>query len=901
MKKYLLLGVMVCLLFNVNGQQPQPKKTASVEGITEYEYPNGLRVLLFPDQTKSTATVNMTYLVGSRMEGYGETGMAHLLEHMLFKGSTNHTNIPQELSSHGASPNGSTWYDRTNYFETFAATDENIDWALSLEADRMINSFVAKKDLETEFSVVRNEFESGENYPTSILQERVMSTAYIWHNYGKSTIGSKEDIEKVPIENLQAFYRKFYQPDNAVLMVSGKIDEAKTLALVSKYFGTIPRPTRKLQEPYTVEPTQDGERQVILRRVGDIQAVAAGYHIPSASHPDYIPIEILNHALINEPSGRLYKALVETKLATSVSGGVFPLRDPGYLYFDTEILKEKSIDSVKNAMLNLLDNLKSNPITKEEMDRARTSLLRDYELAFNKSDLVGTFISEFIAAGDWRLMFLYRDRIENVKLEDVNRVAVEYLKPSNRTLGLFIPEKEPSRSIIPASPDLTDTYKNYKGKAVVAEAEAFDATPANIEKRTKRGDLSGGGKYALLSKTTRGNLVKMKISLRIGSEKSLMNKGDFIDATAAMLMKGTKSLSEEQINDTLAKLSAEVGVSGGGQVVTVDISTTRDNLVNVLSIVNQILREPTFPKPEFDKMKEEILAGIDQQKSDPQAIAFSKIDQLTRVYPKADFRYTSTFDEMTEAAKKLTVEDLKKFYAEFYNSSNATVSAVGEFDETKVLAGVNSILANWTSAQKYERAADNYAKAVQKSEKIITPDKKNATMAARMNLILKDDNADYPALVMGNYMLGGGFLNSRLATRIRQKEGISYGVGSWLRASSLDQSGEFGSYAIYNPENSTKLINAYNEELNKMISEGFTEAELKDAISGFIQSRGKNRSDDGYLVNRLNDYLNLNRTLLWDDSLDKTVSTLTPSTVNAAMKKWITPGDITIVQAGDFK
>ncbi|HQW23062.1 MAG TPA: pitrilysin family protein [Bacteroidia bacterium] len=901
MKKYLLLGVMVCLLFNVNGQQPQPKKTASVEGITEYEYPNGLRVLLFPDQTKSTATVNMTYLVGSRMEGYGETGMAHLLEHMLFKGSTNHTNIPQELSSHGASPNGSTWYDRTNYFETFAATDENIDWALSLEADRMINSFVAKKDLETEFSVVRNEFESGENYPTSILQERVMSTAYIWHNYGKSTIGSKEDIEKVPIENLQAFYRKFYQPDNAVLMVSGKIDEAKTLALVSKYFGTIPRPTRKLQEPYTVEPTQDGERQVILRRVGDIQAVAAGYHIPSASHPDYIPIEILNHALINEPSGRLYKALVETKLATSVSGGVFPLRDPGYLYFDTEILKEKSIDSVKNAMLNLLDNLKSNPITKEEMDRARTSLLRDYELAFNKSDLVGTFISEFIAAGDWRLMFLYRDRIENVKLEDVNRVAVEYLKPSNRTLGLFIPEKEPSRSIIPASPDLTDTYKNYKGKAVVAEAEAFDATPANIEKRTKRGDLSGGGKYALLSKTTRGNLVKMKISLRIGSEKSLMNKGDFIDATAAMLMKGTKSLSEEQINDTLAKLSAEVGVSGGGQVVTVDISTTRDNLVNVLSIVNQILREPTFPKPEFDKMKEEILAGIDQQKSDPQAIAFSKIDQLTRVYPKADFRYTSTFDEMTEAAKKLTVEDLKKFYAEFYNSSNATVSAVGEFDETKVLAGVNSILANWTSAQKYERAADNYAKAVQKSEKIITPDKKNATMAARMNLTLKDDNADYPALVMGNYMLGGGFLNSRLATRIRQKEGISYGVGSWLRASSLDQSGEFGSYAIYNPENSTKLINAYNEELNKMITEGFTEAELKDAISGFIQSRGKNRSDDGYLVNRLNDYLNLNRTLLWDDSLDKTVSTLTPSTVNAAMKKWITPGDITIVQAGDFK
>lgn len=901
MKKLLLPGLLICLLLNVYGQQIQPKKNASVEGITEYELPNGLRILLFPDQTKSTATVNITYLVGSRMEGYGETGMAHLLEHMLFKGSTNHPNIPQELSSHGASPNGTTWYDRTNYFETFSATEENLNWALSLEADRMVNSFVAKKDLESEFSVVRNEFESGENYPTSILQERVMSAAYIWHNYGKSTIGSKEDIEKVPIENLQAFYRKFYQPDNAVLMVTGKIDESKALALITKYFGSIPRPARKLQEPYTVEPPQDGERQVILRRVGDIQAASAGYHIPSASHPDYIAIEILSHVLTNEPSGRLYKALVETKLASSVYAQVFPLKDPGYIYFDTEILKEKSIDSVQKTMLNLLDNLKSNPITQEELDRARTSLLRDFELAFSKSELVGTFISEFIASGDWRLIFLYRDRIENIQLADVNRAALDYFKPSNRTTGLFIPEKDPSRTIVPPSPDLKETYKNYKGKAIEAAAEAFDATPANIEKRTHRGELTEGGKYALLNKTTRGNLVKMKLSLRIGSEKSLENRGDFIDATAAMLMKGTKNLSEEQINDTLAKMKAEVGISSNGQVVNIDISTTRDNLVPVMTIVKQILREPSFPKAEFEKMREEILAGIDQQKSDPQAIAFLRIDQLTRVYPKSDFRYTSTFDEMTAAVKKMTIEDLKKMYTDFYNSANATVAVVGEFDETKVLASLNSILDKWTSPEKYTRAADNYAKATAQNDKIITPDKKNATMSARLNLTLKDDNGEYPALILGNYMLGGGFLNSRLATRIRQKDGLSYGVGSWLRASALDQSGEFGSYAIYNPENSAKLISAYQEELAKMIKDGFTDAELKDAISGFIQSREKNRSDDGYLVNRLSDYLFLNRTMAFDETFDKTVAQLNTTRVNDAMKKWIIPAEITIVQVGDFK
>ena len=204
----------------------------TVEGISEYVLPNGLHVLLFPDPSKPKITVNITYLVGSRMEGYGETGMAHLLEHMMFKGSTKHPHVPDELTAHGASPNGTTSYDRTNYFETFQGSDENLNWALSLEADRMINSFVAEKDLKSEFSVVRNEFESGENNPSAILEERVLSTMYLWHNYGKSTIGSKEDIEKVPIKNLQAFYKKYYQPDNSVLLVAGKIDEQKTLDLV---------------------------------------------------------------------------------------------------------------------------------------------------------------------------------------------------------------------------------------------------------------------------------------------------------------------------------------------------------------------------------------------------------------------------------------------------------------------------------------------------------------------------------------------------------------------------------------------------------------------------------------------------------------------------------------------
>ena len=260
----------------------KPVKVTSVEGITEYRLANGLRVLLFPDPTKPTITVNITYLVGSRHENYGETGMAHLLEHLLFKGTPNHPNIPQELTAHGARPNGSTWFDRTNYFETFPATDENLKWALDLEADRMVNSFIAKKDLDSEMTVVRNEFEMGENDPASILQERVLSTAYLWHNYGKSTIGARADIENVPIDRLQAFYRTYYQPDNAVLLVAGKFDEAKTLdarqpdlrqdpeadAHASDVLHARPDAGRRAQRDAAARRRRAGDRRRVPRPVG---------------------------------------------------------------------------------------------------------------------------------------------------------------------------------------------------------------------------------------------------------------------------------------------------------------------------------------------------------------------------------------------------------------------------------------------------------------------------------------------------------------------------------------------------------------------------------------------------------------------------------------------------------
>lgn len=903
--RHFMAGSLSCLLLTgVATAQTKPKapvKITSVEGITEYRLGNGLQVLLFPDPSKPTITVNITYHVGSRHEGYGESGMAHLLEHMVFKGSTKHKNIPAELTKHGASPNGTTWYDRTNYFETFNATDENLNWALDLESDRMINSFIDNKDLQSEFTVVRNEFESGENSPSGVLMERILSTAYLWHNYGKSTIGSKEDIEKVPIENLKAFYKKYYQPDNATLVVAGKIEEAKTLELVNKYFGGIPRPTRVLPKTYTVEPVQDGERFVELSRKGDVQAIAMAYHIPAGTHPDYAAVDVLNEVLTNEPNGRLYQSLVKSGKASSVWGWAAGLHDPGFIYINADVLKEKSLDDVKKTMFATIDELKTKPVTEDEVNKAKARLLKDYETVFRNSTRVGTLLSEYIGQGDWRSGFLYRDYLKKITAADVNRAAGNYMIASNRTYGTFIPSNNPVRTTMPERPDLEKVLQGYKGEAALAAGEAFDPSPDNIDKRTETVRLTGGAKYSLLYKQTRGSSVEFRLTLRIGDESSLMHKGQVADFTAAMLKRGTARHTQAQINETLDKLKSTLNIFGSGQSVTFMGQSTKENFSTYLDLVTEILHEANFPTNEFKTLVEESISGVEQERSEPQAIAGRELSQIGNTYPKGHILHANTVDEDIAAIKAVTLDEIKKFYKDFYNGSSATGAIVGDFDAQTTKQKMAKLLDNWRAIKSYTRVADPYKDIKPEDREIKTPDKKNAMLLTGMDFKMKDDNPDYPALMMGNFIFGQGFLNSRLATRIRQKEGISYGVGSFLQPGSIDEKTAFGSYAIYNPENKDKLIQAYKEELNKWVKEGITQEELDAAKTGILQSRQTSRANDGGLAGKLSSNLYLGRTMSFDKAMDEKLSKLTVAEVNAAIKKYIDPSKISFVKAGDFK
>jgi len=870
-------------------------KIASVEGIAEYRLANGLKVLLFPDASQDTITVNVTYLVGSRHEGYGESGMAHLLEHMLFKGTPRHADIKSELQRYGAHFNGSTSFDRTNYYESFAANEKNLDWALELEADRMVNSNVAKKDLDSEMTVVRNEFEAGENSPQGVLRERMAATAYLWHNYGRAIIGARSDIENVPIGRLQAFYRNYYQPDNAVLLVSGRFDEADALRRVERHFGKTPRPKRALLPTYTAEPTQDGERSVTLRRAGEVQLVSALYHLPPGSHADFAAADMLVAALTKVPGGRLHRALVESGRASGVFGGDRQLHDAGYGYFGARLRKDLPIEAARAALIATLEGIAAEPLTDDEVERARTQLLNDVDQVLANPRELGIALSEFIALGDWRLFFLYRDGLRKAKREDVQRVATRYLKTSNRTLGMFLPTPQPDRAEIPPAPDVAALVRDYKGVASVAAGETFDPAPANIDARTSVRELSGGMRLALLPKRTRGSTVVAQLNLRWGDEQSKTGRSAACSLASAMLMRGTKRHTREQLRDEFDRLQASVSVGGEGA----SIETRRPNLPAVLRLVAEVLREPAFPANEFEQLKRSALTSVENQKSEPGTLAGLELGRHLDPYPPEHWLYTPTLEERIERYQAVGIEDLRRCHQEFYGASDSELAVVGDFDANEIGSLAQELFGGWKSPRPFARIPRRHHDAPPINRNLDTPDKANAVFRAGLNLRLRDDDPDYPALALGNYLLGGSS-DARLSRRIREQEGLSYSVRSWLSAGSIDAVGEFGLSAIYAPQNRARIETQILDVLQQARGAGFSAEEVAAARIGYLELRKLNRTQDEALAGQLAGNLYLGRRFAWDADFEARVAALTPQQVQDALKKYLDPAKLSIVKAGDF-
>ncbi|NYT66233.1 insulinase family protein [Alcaligenaceae bacterium] len=858
----------------------------SVEGVTEYTLNNGLKVLLAPDNSKPNTTVNMTYLVGARQENYGQTGMAHLLEHMLFRGTPTLRNALGEFSKRGLQANGSTSADRTNYYASFAANTETLDWYIRWQADAMVNSLILREDLDAEMTVVRNEMERGENSPFQILLQKMQATAYQWHNYGQSTIGARTDVENVDIAQLRAFYTLYYQPDNAVLIISGQFDPDTTLTSIAQAFLPIPKPTRVLPPEYTVEPVQDGERQVTLRRHGGSPLIAALFHAPAAGSPDFSALDLGVSILADTPSGRLYHQLVGNKLSTDVFGFAAGMYQPGYAFFGAQL--EPGMDQAL-ALKTLDDTLASvvtEPFIQADLDRIRNKWLTSWSQTFaNPVSLAGA-LSESVAEGDWRLFFLQRDRVEAMPLEQVQQATANWLVASNRTNGLYIPTDQPLRAPTPTAISLSDSLKDYKGKAIEAAVAAFDPSPANIDASTTLTELpmpNGHVELALLPKATRGNLVDARMIIQFGDLESLKGQRNTAAAVISLLDHGTHQMSRQDIQDRYDALKADVSYSGDASTLAVGMSTTREHLPELVKLVLHIAREANFPANELAEYQRQVNTSIKNAMAEPNALASRALSRHEQPWARDDIRYIPTFDESLEETAALTPETLKAFHQRFYGAGMVRFSAVGDFDPEAVTASLKTGLQGWAKAPTYQRISHPWYPVTPENFVINTPDKANAFYMMTLPLKRKDTDPDFPALYLANYLLGSSE-TSRLWNRIREQDGLSYNVRSNLTISPYEDSGMWTIYAILAPENAQKLTSAVHEELERVLKDGFTDAEIQEGATALLNYRKLARTSDDTLATAWINYMQQDRNFAWSQGIDDDLRKLTADQVNQAVK-----------------
>jgi zinc protease len=883
---------------------PLPERVRELGGIEEYRLPNGLQILLFPDATQTTTTVNITYRVGSRYEAPGEYGMAHLLEHMLFKGTQRQKDIPGAMAQRGVRFNGTTTVDRTNYFASFNANPDTLAFLLDLEADRMVNSRVAKADLDTEMTVVRNEFERGENQPFAVLSQRVNAAAYAWHPYGHATIGPRSDIENVPIEKLQGFYKRYYRPDNATLLIAGAFDKAATLALIAKDFGAVARPAAPIPQPYTVEPAQDGERTVVVRRVGGQPILLAVYHVPAITHPDTPALIVYGLLMSLQPSGQLYKQLVEPKLALAAGIAGAGGADPGTIAAFAALPPGAEVDKIETQLLDLAEGRTAKPFDESELVRVRDIAVNSYRQQMKNPEALIQQISGLIAAGDWRLLFQLMEDIPKVTLADVERVRAAYFRPANRTLGRYLPVDKVERVEIPAAPAPEQRLAELKAPPKVEEGEQLDPVPAVLESRTSRQTLPSGIALHTLKKQTRGNTVVLQMQLRWG-ERDATYARNGTGMVGSLMDEGSAGYTKQQLQDAMIKLRANLNIASYDQGATIFLSAERDTLLPALRVAADALRKPLFPQDAFDREIKSAIAGLEASRQEPSVLRqeatrghYNKARGVSLGHPD----YVMSVDERIANLKATTLDEVKRFYADYWSANEAQVSVVGALPDG-LGAEIDKLFGDWKkpAAPKFVRHIPQHVAVPPARFDAIARDKANAIVRLHETLPLNSEDPDYPALELAVHIFGGGGLESRLSERVRQKEGLTYGIGASLGAGFWGNAGSFAIQASYAPDKRDRVIAVVQEEVARMARDGVTAAELERAKKDILEGRKQGRADPGALTGGLASLAERGETWAAAQKRDEALAAVTVEQANAAWRKHIKADSFIISTAGDFK
>lgn len=885
----------------------------SVGAVTEYRLPaNDLTVLLLPDHSAPVVTFMVTYRVGSRNEVTGTTGATHLLEHLMFKGSKNfHPGIGKGfdtlMDKVGGINNATTWLDRTNYYENLPS--DHLALAVELEADRMRGLLLREEDRRPEMTVVRNEFELGENDPASALDKEVTAAAFIAHPYHHSTIGWRSDIEKVSIEKLREFYDTFYWPDNAVVTVIGDFQPARALELVAKHFGPIPRAPKPIPPVYTEEPAQTGPRRVVVKRPGEIGVVQIAFKAPHARHPDHAPLEVLAAVLSEGKTSRLYRGLIDTNLAISADASKGFFHDDFLFTVNALLAPGVTHEQAEKTLLAEVEKVRTAGVTAAETERALNKLLARIAYLRDGSFAQAGQINEMIAVGDWTLYYTLLDKIKAVTPADVQRVAKAYLNTDQSTTGWFIPQTgKPGTAALPR-PSAGGQARGplyYRDPALPvpapAQAPAAAAAPAGgaagsaqIAPQVRRRAIAGLDVQML--RTSIRDVVTIRGSLAAGDVFNPAGNSAIADLTAGLLDKGTASRDKFAIAEILEQAGATLGFGTGTHTLNFSAKCLRRDLPLVLSLLAEQLRAPRFDAAEFAKLKQQ-LAGRHRRAMEDTDFRASRTFERA-IFPAGHPNRPPAEEDYLAAVEAATLDEVRAFHAAHYGPTGGRIVLVGDVDEDAVARTLAEAFAGWTGGRPFPAARPAPALAAGRTVQVPMPGKTSVSVVIGQPSALQYRDPEYQKLNFATSVFGSGFFSARLLDIIRNREGLTYSITAQLASDTYGDGAWFinGSFA---PDLLARGTASAWRELRRFHAEGLTADELATfkvtltgsykvalATTGGLASALLNAGARGYGPE-------------WVDEYPARLQAITLAEANAAIRKFLDPDKMVTVLAGSL-
>jgi zinc protease len=918
----LLLGSMLSQAAPVAVKGYTHVKT--VGSIDEYTLAsNGLQVLLMPEHSSPTLTFMVTYRVGSKNEVTGTTGATHILEHLMFKGSKNHTrekgnNVDQLLERTGAQYNATTWLDRTNYYANMGS--EHLGTVMAMEADRMRNLLLRDADRKPEMTVVRNEFERGENSPIQALYKEIYQTAFVAHPYHHNTIGHRSDIEKVSIEKLREFYDTYYWPNNATITIIGDFQPAKALEMVQKTFGVYPRSPKPIPAVYTEEPVQNGARRVTVKRPGQLGVVAVAHKIPAATHPDFAAVAMMSAILGDGKNSRMYKAITNKNLSTGVEGEMGIFSDPSVHIVFAPLAPGAKHEEVEAIIVQEIERLKKDGVTDAELKAAAAKNAADSAFKLDGSFGIAGNINEFISAGDWTLFYGLDEAIKKVTAADIQRVAQKYLIEDSSTTGWFVPVTAAPAAAATAAPaagtgaagakaGFKDTLSdgpyyyrdprlNAASQPVMAAAKdngaAAAAPSAKIAPNVKRSKTAGVDVIAY--PTGVKDVVTLRASLPAGRSQGTKGNPAVPTLTGMLLDQGTKTQDKFAIAEKLEAVGAAINFRVGTDLLDISARSLKKDAPLVLGLIAEQLRTPAFSAEEFAKVKKQMAGGIKRGLESTDYRASDAFNRAT--YPVGHPNRNVAPDDMLVAIESATLDEVLAFHKANYGPAAMTLVLVGDLDLPALQAEIGKAFAGWTGGQAVVRADKPAPMGTAAKQDVVMDGKTSVSVVMGQASGLRYSDPDYQALRLATAILGSGF-TGRLMANVRDKEGLTYDVGALLQADMFND-GDWRVYGSFAPGLLDQGIASTQRQLKLWYDAGVTPAELSARKSNLIGGFKVDLATTGGMANALIAAVNRGLDVTWLDDLPVKVNAVTNEQVNAAIKKYLKPENMVTVRAGSF-